>query len=55
MLTRAIHKQSEGNIKTFNLKVGCASRRKKMVEEDKLDEQEEKFHMVFYRMSKIVE
>jgi hypothetical protein len=55
MLTRAKHKQGEVNIKTFNPKVGCASRRKKIEEEDKHDEQEKKFHMVFYLMTKMVE
>ena len=55
MLTRAKHKQGEGNLKTFNPEVGRVSKRKKMVEEDKCDEQEKKFHMVFYRMSKMVE
>jgi hypothetical protein len=38
MLTRAKHKQGEGTLKTFNLEVGRASRRKKMAEEDKRDE-----------------
>ena len=51
MLTRAKHKQGEGTLKTFNPEVGRASRRKKMEEEDKCDEQEKNFHMVFYRMS----
>ena len=51
MLTRAKHKQGEGTLNMFNPKVGHAYRRKKMVEEDKRDEQEKKFHMVFYRMS----
>jgi hypothetical protein len=55
MLTRAKHKQGEGNLKTFNPEVGHASRRKKMAEEDKHDEQEKNFHMVFYRMSDMVE
>jgi hypothetical protein len=55
MLTRVKHKQGEGTLKTFNPEVGCASRRKKMVEEDKHDEQEKNFHMVFYRMSEMVE
>jgi hypothetical protein len=55
MLTRAKHKQGEGTLKTFNPEVGHASRRKKMAEEDKHDEQEKKFHMVFYRMSEMVE
>ena len=55
MLTRAKHKQGEGNSKTFNLEVGHASRRKKMAEEDKHNEHEKKFHMVFYRMSEMVE
>jgi hypothetical protein len=55
MLTRANHKQGEGTLKTFNPEVGRASRRKKMIEEDKHDGKEKKFHMVFYRMSEIVE
>jgi hypothetical protein len=55
MLTRAKHKWGEGTLKTFNPEVGRVSRRKKMVEEDKCDEQEKNFHMAFYRMSKMVE
>ena len=55
MLTRANHKQGEGTLKTFNPKVGRVSKRKKMAEEDKCDEQEKNFHMVFYRMSEMVE
>ena len=55
MLTRAKHKQGEGTLKTFNPKIGRASRRKKMAVEDKCDEQEKKFHMVFYHMSEMVE
>jgi hypothetical protein len=55
MLTRAKHKQVEGNLKTFNPEVVRVSRRKKMAEEDKHDEQEKNFHMVFYRMSEMVE
>jgi hypothetical protein len=54
MLTRAKHNQGEGTINNFNPEVGSASRRKKMVEEDKRDEQEKKIHMVFYRMSEMV-
>jgi hypothetical protein len=54
MITRAKHKQGEGNLNTFNAKVGCASRRKKMAEEDKSNEQEKNFHMVFYRMLEMV-
>jgi hypothetical protein len=54
MLTRAKHKQGEGNLKTFDLEVGRASRRKKMTEEDKREEHEKKFHMVFYRMSEMI-
>ena len=54
MLTRAKHKKGEGTLKNFNLEVGHASRRKKMAEEDKRDEQEKKFHMVFYHMSEMV-
>jgi hypothetical protein len=50
MITRAKHKQGEGILKAFNLEVGRASQRKKMAEEDKRDEQEKNFHMVFYRM-----
>jgi hypothetical protein len=55
MLTRAKHKQGEGTLNTFNPEVGHASQRKKMAEEDKHDEQEKNFHMVFYRMSEMVE
>jgi hypothetical protein len=55
MLTRAKHKDGEGTLNNFNPEIGRASRRKKMDEEDKRDEQEKKFHMVFYRMSKMVE
>jgi hypothetical protein len=39
----------------FNPKVDRVSRRKKMAEEDKRDEQEKKIHMVFYRMLEMVE
>jgi hypothetical protein len=55
MINRAKHKQGEGNLKTFNPKVVLASRRKKMAEEDKHDKWEKNLHMVFYRMSKMVE
>jgi hypothetical protein len=55
MLTRAKHKQLEGTLKTFNPEVGRTSRRKKMTEEDKRDEQEKNFHMVVYLMSDMVE
>jgi hypothetical protein len=55
MLTRAKHKQGEGTLKTFNLEIVRASRRNKRDEEDKHDEQEKNFHMVFYRMSYMVE
>jgi hypothetical protein len=55
MLTRANHKKGEGTLNTFNPEVGHVSRRKKMVEEDKHDQQEKNFHMVFYRMSEMVE
>ena len=55
MITRAKYKQGEGTLKTFNLKVSHASRRKKMAKEDKRDEHEENFHMVFYHMSEMVE
>jgi hypothetical protein len=55
MLTRPKHKQGEGTLKTFNPEVGCVSRSKKMAEEDKCDEEEKKFHMVFYLMSEMVE
>jgi hypothetical protein len=34
MLTKAKHKQGEGNLNTFDPEVGCASQRKKMEEED---------------------
>ena len=50
ILTRAKNKQGEGILNNFNPKVGHASQRNKMAEEDKCDEQEKKFHMVFYRM-----
>jgi hypothetical protein len=50
MLTRAKHKQGEGTLNIFNPEVGYASQRKKMAEEDTRDEQEKKFHMVFYHM-----
>ena len=53
MLTWAKHKQGEGNLKNFNPEVGHVSRRKKMEEEDKCDEQKKNFHMVFYRMSEM--
>jgi hypothetical protein len=49
MLTREKHKHGEGTLNTFNPEVGRASRRKKMVEVDKRDEE-----MVFYRMSEMV-
>jgi hypothetical protein len=55
MLTRAKHKQGEGTLKTFNHEIGRASRKKKMDEEDKHDEHEKNFHMVFYWMSDMVE
>ena len=55
MLTRAKHKQGEGTLNNFNPKIGHASRRKKMAEEDKRDEQEKNIHMVFYRMLEMVE
>jgi hypothetical protein len=50
MLTRVKHKHGEGTLNTFNPEVGRVSRRKKMAEEDKRDEQDKNFHMVFYRM-----
>ena len=55
IITRAKHNKGEGDLKTFNPEVGCESRRKKMAKEEKCDEQEKKFHMVFYRMSEMVE
>jgi hypothetical protein len=55
MLTRSKHKQGEGTLKMFNLEVGHTSRMKNMEEEDKHDEREKKFHMVFYHMSEMVE
>jgi hypothetical protein len=55
MLTRAKHKQGEGTLNNFNPEVGRVSIRNKMVEEDKHDEQEKNFHMVFYRMSEMIE
>jgi hypothetical protein len=54
MLTRAKHNKGEGTLNNFNPEVGHASQKKKMVEEDKSDEQEKTFHMVFYRMSEMV-
>jgi hypothetical protein len=54
MLTRSKHKQGVETLNNFNTEVGCASRRKKMVEEDKHDEQEKIFHMSFHCMSKMV-
>jgi phosphoenolpyruvate carboxylase len=54
MLTKAKHKQGEGTLNTFNLKVGCVSKRKKMAKEDNRDEQKKNIHMVFYRMSEMV-
>jgi len=51
MLTRANNNKGEGTLNTFNPEVVPASRRKKMAKEEKCDEQEKKFHMVFYRMS----
>jgi hypothetical protein len=50
----AKHKQREGTLNNFNLKFGRAHQRKKMAEEDKRDEEEKNFHMVFYRMSEMV-
>jgi hypothetical protein len=47
MIIRSKHKQGEGNVKKFNLEVGRASRRKNMAEEDKRDEHDKNFHMVF--------
>jgi hypothetical protein len=55
MLTKATHKQGEGTLKTFNLKVGRTSQRKKMAKDDKHDKQEKNFHMVFYRIPEMVE
>jgi hypothetical protein len=55
MLTRDKHKQAEGTHKTFNPKFGRAYRRNKMAEEDKRDEQDKNFHMVFYHLSEMVE
>jgi hypothetical protein len=55
MLTRAKLTQGKGTLKTFNPDIGRASQRKKMYKEDKCDENEKKTHMVFYRMSKMVE
>jgi hypothetical protein len=54
MITRAKHNQGEGTLNNFNPKFRRASRRKKMAEEDKHDEQEKNFHIVFYRMSEMV-
>jgi hypothetical protein len=51
MLTRAKNKHGEVTLNTFNPDVGRALRRKKMAEEDKHDEQEKKFHMVFCCLS----
>jgi hypothetical protein len=55
MLTKAKNKQGEGTLNNFNPEVGRASQMKNMEEEDKRDEQEKKLHMVFYRMSEMVE
>jgi hypothetical protein len=55
MITRAKNKPGEGTLKTFNIEFGHVSRRKKMAEEDKRDEQEKNFRMVFYRISEMVE
>jgi hypothetical protein len=55
MFTRAKHKQGEVSLNTSNHLVVHASRRNKMAEKDKCDEQEKNFHFVFYRMSKMVE
>ena len=55
ILTRAKHKQGEGTLKDFNLEVGRISRRKKMAKDEKRDEQEKNFHMVFYHMLEMVE
>ena len=55
MITKAKHKQGKGTLKAFNHEVGRASQKKKMLEEDKRDKQEKNFHMVFYRMSEMVE
>jgi hypothetical protein len=55
MLTRAKHKQHEGNLNNFYPEVGHASQRKKMEEEEKRDEHEKKSHMVFYHMSEMDE
>jgi hypothetical protein len=55
MLNRAKHKQGERTLNNFDPEVGCASRRKKMTKEEKRDEHEKKFNMVFYRMSEMVE
>jgi hypothetical protein len=54
MLTRSKHNQGEGTLNTFNPKVGYASQRKKMAEEDKRDEYKKNFHMVFYCMLEMV-
>jgi hypothetical protein len=54
MLTRAKNKQGEGTLNNVNFKVDCLSKRNKMVEEDKRDEHEKKFHMVFYCISEMV-
>ena len=54
MLTRAKHKKGEGTLNTSNPEIGRVSRRNKMVEEDKHDEEEKKFQMVFYHMSEMV-
>jgi hypothetical protein len=54
MLTRAKHKKGEGTLNTFNPEAGHTSRRKKMAEEDKHDEQEKNFRMIFYHISEMV-
>jgi hypothetical protein len=55
MLTRSKHKQGEGTLNNFNTEVGHVSRRKKMAEEDKRDEHEKNFYIVFYHVSEMVE
>jgi hypothetical protein len=55
ILTRAKLKEGEGKIKTFNTKIGHATRRRKMGDEELRKHYENNFHKDFYRMSDRVE
>ena len=55
MLTRSRLKQGEGQLETFNPKIGCAHRRYKMVDEEYREEDEKAFHKDFYQKVEIVE